>query len=626
MNEILHFTSENIFLIGSILVFTAILVSKTGNKYGVPSLLIFLLVGMLFGSDGLGLVFDNYNIAQFLSIIALCVILFTGGLETKLKDIRPVMGPGLVLSTVGVLLTVVFTGAFIYFLSRIEQIGLSLSIVMCFLLAAVMSSTDSASVFSILKNCNMRLKQNLRPMLELESGSNDPMAYVLTIVLIQVAQLLFDPVSSIEGINYTQLVVGSLVTLVLQMSLGALAGVAIGFATVWILQRIKLNSTPLYSILLLAVSMFAFSMTQMIQGNGYLAVYIAGFIIGNKPMNNRKEILSFMDGMTWIMQIGMFLSLGLLVNPHEMLHVAPIALLIGLFLLFVGRPLTVFICLLPFRKISFRAKLFTSWVGLKGAVPIIFATYPIVAGIPGSEQIFNIVFFITLLSLIFQGMSIPRVAKLLHLNLPEEKAPDTFDTRKVHSGEEALTSGVNGYDLILLDIMMEGISGLKMAEMMKKNPDTAKIPIIFISAKDTEDDTVNGLNIGADDYIAKPFSIREVLSRVAAVLRRTSSTADAKHNTLSYKSLVMDLDRKSVSVDGEGIDLTKTEFEILHLLLANSPHVYSREEILSKIWSDDVIVLGRTVDVNITRLRRKIGEYGKCVVTRHGYGYCFEEK
>ena len=214
------------------------------------------------------------------------------------------------------------------------------------------------------------------------------------------------------------------------------------------------------------------------------------------------------------------------------------------------------------------------------------------------------------------------ICNILSFNL--EKAG--YDTRIVHSAEEALTSGVNGYDLILLDIMMEGISGLKMAEMMKKNPDTAKIPIIFISAKDTEDDTVNGLNIGADDYIAKPFPIREVLSRVAAVLRRTSSTADAKHNTLNYKSLVMDLDRKSVSVDGEGIDLTKTEFEILHLLFANSPHVYSREEILSKIWSDDVIVLGRTVDVNITRLRKKIGEYGKCVVTRHGYGYCFEEK
>lgn len=272
----------------------------------------------------------------------------------------------------------------------------------------------------------MRLKQNLKPMLELESGSNDPMAYVMTIVLIQVAKLLYEPASSISGIDYSHLILSSLQTLFLQMTIGSLAGVAIGFATVWTLKRVKLNSAPLYSILLLAVSLFAFSMTQMIQGNGYLAVYIAGLIIGNKPMNNRKEILSFMDGMTWIMQIGMFLSLGLLVNPHEMLNVAPIALLIGLFLIFVGRPLTVFLCLLPFRKISFRAKLFTSWVGLKGAVPIIFATYPIVEGIPGSEQIFNIVFFITLLSLIFQGMSIPRVAKMLHLNLPMEKVPETF--------------------------------------------------------------------------------------------------------------------------------------------------------------------------------------------------------
>ena len=272
----------------------------------------------------------------------------------------------------------------------------------------------------------MRLKQNLKPMLELESGSNDPMAYVMTIVLIQVAKLLYEPASSISGIDYSHLILSSLQTLFLQMTIGSLAGVAIGFAAVWTLKRVKLNSAPLYSILLLAVSLFAFSMTQMIQGNGYLAVYIAGLIIGNKPMNNRKEILSFMDGMTWIMQIGMFLSLGLLVNPHEMLHVAPIALLIGLFLIFVGRPLTVFLCLLPFRKISFRAKLFTSWVGLKGAVPIIFATYPIVEGIPGSEQIFNIVFFITLLSLIFQGMSIPRVAKMLHLNLPMEKVPETF--------------------------------------------------------------------------------------------------------------------------------------------------------------------------------------------------------
>ena len=467
MHEIIHFTSENIFLIGSILGFTAIVVSKTGNKYGVPSLLIFLLVGMLFGSDGLGLVFDNYNLAQFLSIVALCVILFTGGLETKFKEIRPVIGPGVVLSTLGVFLTVIFTGAFIYFLSRIERIGLSLSIVMCFLLAAVMSSTDSASVFSILKNSKMRLKQNLKPMLELESGSNDPMAYVMTIVLIQVAKLLYEPASSISGIDYSHLILSSLQTLFLQMTIGSLAGVSIGFAAVWTLKRVKLNSAPLYSILLLAVSLFAFSMTQMIQGNGYLAVYIAGLIIGNKPMNNRKEILSFMDGMTWIMQIGMFLSLGLLVNPHEMLHVAPIALLIGLFLIFVGRPLTVFLCLLPFRKISFRAKLFTSWVGLKGAVPIIFATYPIVEGIPGSEQIFNIVFFITLLSLIFQGMSIPRVAKMLHLNLPMEKVPETF-------GIEIPEEAGKLQDYTLTDDDLEGGNTLKEIQF----PQGARVVII----------------------------------------------------------------------------------------------------------------------------------------------------
>ena len=289
----------------------------------------------------------------------------------------------------------------------------------------------------------------------------------MTIVLIQVAKLLYEPASSISGINYSHLILSSLQTLFLQMTIGSLAGVTIGFAAVWTLKRVKLNSAPLYSILLLAVSLFAFSMTQMIQGNGYLAVYIAGLIIGNKPMNNRKEILSFMDGMTWIMQIGMFLSLGLLVNPHEMLHVAPIALLIGLFLIFVGRPLTVFLCLLPFRKISFRAKLFTSWVGLKGAVPIIFATYPIVEGIPGSEQIFNIVFFITLLSLIFQGMSIPRVAKLLHLNLPMEKVPETF-------GIEIPEEAGKLQDYTLTDDDLEGGNTLKEIHF----PQGARVVII----------------------------------------------------------------------------------------------------------------------------------------------------
>ena len=213
------------------------------------------------------------------------------------------------------------------------------------------------------------------------------------------------------------------------------------------------------------------------------------------------------------------------------------------------------------------------------------------------------------------------ICSILKFNL--DKAG--FDTNVAHSAEEALTSGVAGYDLILLDIMMEGISGLQMAEMMKRNPETARIPIIFVTAKDTEDDKVNGLETGADDYISKPFSIRELISRVLAVLRRSSQGTSDSH-TLSYKTLVMDLSRKAVSVDGNPVVLTKTEFEILYLLLSNTPHVYSRDEILAKVWPDEVIVLGRTVDVNITRLRKKLGEYGACIVTRHGYGYCFEGK
>lgn len=467
MHTAIHFTSQNIFLIGSILVFTAIMVSRTGYKYGVPSLLAFLIVGMLFGSDGLGLIFNNYSQAQFVGIAALSVILFTGGMETKLKDIKPVLMQGVTLSTIGVLLTVVFTGFFIFFLSRFPKLGLQMPVVMCFLLAAVMSSTDSASVFNILKNCNMKLKQNLRPMLELESGSNDPMAYVITVVLIGVAKTLFEPASSVEGINYTNLFFSSLWTLVLQIAIGTVMGVGIGFATVWILRRVKLNSTPLYSILLLAVSLFTISMTEIVKGNGYLAVYIAGFIIGNKPMNNRREIFGFMDGMTWLMQIGMFLTLGLLVNPKEMLHVAPVALLIGLFLIFIARPLTVFLCLAPFRKITFRAKLFTSWVGLKGAVPIIFATYPIVAGIPGSSQIFNIVFFITLLSLVCQGISVPKVARMLRLNLPEERKPETFG---IEIPEEA--GKLQDYTLTAGDL--EGGSTLKEINL----PEGARVVII----------------------------------------------------------------------------------------------------------------------------------------------------
>lgn len=420
------FTAENILLIGSVLIFSSIIISKTGYRFGIPTLLLFLLVGMLFGSDGLGLQFNSARDAQFIGMIALSIILFSGGMDTKFQDIKPVLKPGIVLSTVGVLLTTVLTGVFIYFLSGLTHTNIELTLMASLLLAATMSSTDSASVFSLLRSQRMNLKENLRPMLELESGSNDPMAYMLTIVLIQIIS---------SGSELSLAVVGR--DLLVQFLIGGSVGYAFGRFAVWLVNRINLSNSSLYPILLLSIVFATFTITDLLKGNGYLAVYIAGVIVGNARLVYRKEINTFMNGLTWLFQIIMFLSLGLLVNPHEMLDIAAVALLIGLFMIVIARPVSVFACLLPFRNISNKARLFVSWVGLRGAVPIIFATYPVIAGIEGSQQLFNIVFFITLLSLVVQGMSISSFARWLHLDLPEEKEgnefgvelPDEIDTK-----------------------------------------------------------------------------------------------------------------------------------------------------------------------------------------------------
>lgn len=409
------FTAENILLIGAILIFCSILISKTGYRFGIPTLLLFLLVGMGFGSDGLGLQFDSASDAQFIGMMALSIILFTGGMDTKLHDIRPVLAQGILLSTIGVLVTTLLTGAFIYFLSSSTSADIALPLLTSLLLAATMSSTDSASVFNLLRSQKMNLKENLRPMLELESGSNDPMAYMLTIALIQVVASGSD--LSIGGVAKDLLV---------QFFFGGVIGFAFGKFSVWLINKIELSNASLYPILLLSLVFITFTMTDLLKGNGYLAVYIAGVVVGNARLVFRKEVNTFMNGLTWLFQIVMFLSLGLLVNPHEMLDVAWIAVLIALFMILVARPVSVFLCLLPFRGMSHRARWFVSWVGLRGAVPIIFATYPVVAGIPGSQQIFNVVFFITLLSLIIQGMTISAGARMLHLDLPQEKEGNEF--------------------------------------------------------------------------------------------------------------------------------------------------------------------------------------------------------
>ena len=408
------FTAENILLIGSILLFVSIVVGKTGYRFGVPALLLFLLVGMLFVSDGLGLQFHNAKIAQFIGMVALSVILFSGGMDTKFKEIRPILSPGIVLSTVGVFLTALFTGLFIWYLSGMSWTNIHFPLITSLLLASTMSSTDSASVFAILRSQKMNLKHNLRPMLELESGSNDPMAYMLTIVLIQFIQS--------DGMG-TGNIIGSFI---IQFLVGAAAGYILGKLAILILNKINIDNQSLYPILLLSFVFFTFAITDLLRGNGYLAVYIAGMMVGNHKITFRKEIATFMDGLTWLFQIIMFLMLGLLVNPHEMIEVAVVALLIGVFMIVIGRPLSVFLCLLPFRKITLKSRLFVSWVGLRGAVPIIFATYPVVANVEGSNMIFNIVFFITIVSLIVQGTSVSFVARLLHLSTPLEKTGNDF--------------------------------------------------------------------------------------------------------------------------------------------------------------------------------------------------------
>lgn len=399
----------NILLIGSILLFTSLLISKAGLRLGIPALLLFLGVGMIFGSDGFGIQFSNPDTAQFIGVIALSIILFSGGMETSFKEIKPVLGQGIMLATFGVMATTLITGYFIYLLTGFFCDFATLSLMESMLLAAVMSSTDSASVFSILRSKGLGLKENLRPTLELESGSNDPMAYMLTLLLIQIIQ-----VGSFD-------LQRSAIMLVIQLSVGAVLGYILGKLAAWTINKINIDNASLYTVLLLAFVFFIFSFTDLLKGNGYLAVYIAGLVVGNQKIIHKKSLSTFFNGFAWLFQIVMFLTLGLLVNPKDLLPIAGVGLLIGIFMILIARPVSVFLCLLPFRNFTQKARVYISWVGLRGAVPIIFATYPWISGIEHAQTMFNIVFFITIVSLLVQGMTVGPMAKWLKLDAGTER-------------------------------------------------------------------------------------------------------------------------------------------------------------------------------------------------------------
>ena len=396
-------TIENILFIGSILLFLSILAGKTSYKFGVPTLVLFLLIGMIAGSDGLGIQFHNPEIAQFIGIVSLNFILFSGGLDTNWKSIKPVLGQGIALSTIGVLLTATSLGVFVWAIS-------DFTIYEGLLLGAIVSSTDAAAVFSILRSKSLALKYRLRSTLELESGSNDPMAYVMTIAFLG---LVLNP----------NMGFGSLVILFFQqMLLGAALGLGFGWLSKQAVNRINLGFEGLYPVLVISLMFITFSFTDLVGGNGFLAVYLCAVYLGNQELIHKNTILKMFDGFAWLMQIVLFLTLGLLVNPTDIVPLLGLGLAASGFLIFVSRPFGVFLTLLPF-KMKNRRRWYVSWVGLRGAVPIVFATYPLIAGIDKASTIFNIVFFISLTSVLVQGTTLSVVANWLKVALPEKLKP-----------------------------------------------------------------------------------------------------------------------------------------------------------------------------------------------------------
>ena len=394
--------NETIFIVISILILISVIISKVSDRFGIPVLLLFLLLGMLAGSDGPGgIYFDDPALAQAIGVIALVIILFSGGVSTDFEEIRPVIKEGLMLSTLGVFLTAIIFGVFIYAV-------LDFSLAEGLLLGAIVSSTDAAAVFSVLRSKGINLKGRLKPLLELESGSNDPMAIFLTVGLIQ-------------WMTHPDLAPGALIILFLQqMIIGALFGYLMSKGMLFLTNRLRLGYEGLYPVLILSLVFLTFGLTSKMGGSGFLAVYLAGVLMSKQDFVHRRSLSRFLDGLAWLMQIAMFLTLGLLVFPSRLVPIIGIGLLTAMFLMFVARPISVFLGLLP-TTYDWRERTFLSWVGLRGAVPIILATFPLLARMPQSDLIFNIVFFIVLTSVLLQGTSIPMVARWLKLDSPQER-------------------------------------------------------------------------------------------------------------------------------------------------------------------------------------------------------------